>query len=126
MITNLHKNNMGTISFDGQFKGMRKPQDFIIYPLHAGGPAACITIQSGTRIGMISLSDGRVALSPSRPGGSYFHHLPLAVSVGQLNAEELLLLKTHVMASASGRAGSNGIVFTDNSSALDIPLGDLA
>jgi hypothetical protein len=120
MITNLHKNCMGTISFDGQFKGMRKPQEFICYPLHAGDPADRITIQSDTRIGFICTSDGRALVSPSRPSGSYFPHLSLATYAGQLDAAELLLLKAHILASASGRAGSNGIVVTDNSAALDI------
>ena len=32
MISNIHKNCMGTVSFDAKFAGMRKPQDFIVYP----------------------------------------------------------------------------------------------
>lgn len=118
MIANFKRNCLGTIDFDGQFKGMRKAQSFCVYPLHAGDTAETLLVQSDTRIGRIRLSDGAVALSPPRAGGSYSHHLPLASLVGTLTGEELLLLKSHVFASASGRAGTRG-VYTDNSAAIN-------
>jgi hypothetical protein len=120
MITNLHRNRMGTVSFDGQFTGMRKPQDFIVYPLHAGDQVDRIVVQSNKRIGYICLASGKVDLTPSRQGGAYFHHLPAVARVSTLEAEELLLLKAHILDSASGRAGTNGLVYTDNSAAIDI------
>jgi hypothetical protein len=120
MLTNLKRNCFGTTDFDGKFKGMIKAQTFIVYPLHAGQPTETLLVQSKTRIGRIRLSDGAVALSPPRAGGSYNHHLVLATLVGTLTAEELFNLKSHVFASASGRSGTNGIIFTDNSAALEI------
>lgn len=120
MISNLHRNCMGTVSFDGKFQGMRKPQDFIIYPLHVGHDASRIKIQSSTRIGHIDLNNGNVDLRPPRSGGAYFNHLGLTARVGKLPTDQLLLLKARIMDSASGRAGSNGIIYTDNSEALNV------
>lgn len=120
MISNIHRNIMGTTSFDGQFPGMRKPQDFIVYPMHEGNSADLAKIQSDTRIGFINLQSGTVTLSRPKAGGAYFVHLNGAQMVGQVSAEELLLLKAAIMASAHGHAGTNGIVYTDNSAAIDV------
>lgn len=55
---------MGTVSFDGQFPGMRKPQDFIVYPMQSSG--AQITIQSDHRFGQIDLDTGEGIISANR------------------------------------------------------------
>lgn len=120
MITNFKKNNMGTISFDGKFKGMRKLQDFITYPLHAGQDAHRVQVQSDTRIGFIDLATGAVVMTPSIPSGAYNIHLMIARSLDNLTGEELLLLKSHILDSASASAGTNGVVTTDNSGALGV------
>jgi hypothetical protein len=120
MITNIHRNCLGTVSFDGKFGVMRKPQDFILYPTGPGGSTDRLTIQSATRIGYINTENGDVQLTPSRAGGAYFCHLMLCQLVGRLPTEELFLLKAQVMDSASGRAGTNGVVYTDNSGALEV------
>jgi hypothetical protein len=120
MITNIHKNRMGTVSFDGKFDGMRKAQDFIVYPMHAGNDASRAKIQSDTRIGAVDLNTGAVILSPSRAGGSYGVHMALAKLAGTLSGEELLLLKAGIFGTAHGHAGSNGIVYTDNSAAVEV------
>ena len=111
---------MGTVSFDAKFDGMRKAQDFIVYPMHAGNQSAAAQVQSDTRIGIIHLTTGQVLMSPARAGGSYGVHLALAKPAGILNAEELLLLKSNIFATAHGKAGNNGIVYTDNSAALEV------
>ena len=119
MITNISKNCMGTVSFDGKFAGMRKAQDFIVYPMHKDSDAAKATVQSDTRIGTINLSTGEVAMSPSRSGGSYFVHMALTKPAGKLDAETLLLLKAAIFSTASEKAGSNSMhVYTDNSAAI--------
>lgn len=118
MIANIRRNSMGTTSFDGKFDGMRKAQDFIVYPMN--DQAEIARVQSDTRIGLIQLSSGKVVMSPSRAGGSYGVHLAFAKPAGQLNAEELLMLKAEIFGSASGKAGTNGIVYCDNSAALDV------
>lgn len=49
-VTNIRKNSLGTISFTAQFKGMRKPQEFIVYPNPTQNK---LTIQSKDRVGYI-------------------------------------------------------------------------
>lgn len=120
MIENIRKNIMGTVSFNGQFVGMRKAQDFIVYPMHAGNEAHRAQIQSDTRIGWIDLRTGVVILSKPRAGGAYGVHLIGAPYNSTISAEELLMLKAGIMGTASGKAGTNGIVYTDNSAALNV------
>ena len=118
MLSNIHRNIMGTVSFDAKFPGMRKPQDFIVYPMKEA--QAYIEIQSDTRIGVIQLESGTVTLSKPKPNGAYMIHLNGASIVDRLDSETLLLLKSAIMATASGKAGTNGIVYTDNSGALEV------
>lgn len=120
MIGNIRRNIMGTVSFDGQFPGMRKPQDFIVYPMHGGNDATTAQVQSDTRIGLINLQSGTVTMSKPRQGGAYGVHLNGAQVIGAVPSGELLLLKAAIMASAHGHAGTNGIVYTDNSAALEV------
>lgn len=118
MLTNTRKNRMGTVSFDGKFDGMHKAQDFIVYPMKEQTDKALI--QSDTRIGHINLSTGDVTLSPSRSGGSYAVHLMFAKPAGQISSEELFMLKAQIFATASGQSGTNGMVYCDNSAALEV------
>lgn len=120
MISNIRRNRMGTTSFDGKFPGMRKAQDFIVYPMHSGSGATKAKIQSDTRIGSVDMASGAVLMSPPRAGGSYGVHMAFAKVIYTLNTEELLLLKAAIMGSAHGHAGTNGVVYTDNSAALEV------
>lgn len=117
VFSNFHKNCMGTLSFDACFKGMRKSQDFCVYPLEAGASSKKIKIQSDTRIGEIDMITGEVLLSPSVSSGAYFHHLALAKPAPTLSTEELEALKSQVGSTASAKAGSYCIT-CDNSGAV--------
>lgn len=121
-IQNIRKNIMGGVSFDGKFAGMRKPQDFIVYPVKAGDDASRIMVQSDNRIGFISMIDGKVDLAGPIKGGAYNIHLGQRVRVGKLEPDELLVLKGNVFASASAVAGKkeNGFVSCDNSGAAGV------
>ncbi|MDO8416530.1 MAG: hypothetical protein Q7S87_09995 [Agitococcus sp.] len=116
-ITGFKKNCVGTICFDAQFSGMRKAQDFIVYPIP--NASSEIKIQSDTRIGKIDLITGTVTLSPPRTGGSYNIHLALANPVATLTAEDLLILKAHLLSMARGKSGNCGVT-VDNTGALDV------
>jgi len=118
-IDRTHKNIMGTASFDAKFPGMRKPQDFIVYPIGSGQDASNLLIQSDTRIGRIDLKTGKVTLTKAHPSGAYNHHLHEAKLVETLSGEDLLKIKGAVAATASGRAGSS-IMLTDNAGAIDV------
>ena len=114
MIHNFKRNCLGTVDFDGQFQGMRKPQNFSVYPMHSGDPASGIRAQSDKRMLRISLVSGAVCAYPGKYSAG-----PLT-QIGALTADELLLLKGHIMSTAHGKAGSNGIMYTDNSAALEV------
>lgn len=122
MITNIHKNRLGTIDFEAKFAGMRKAQDFIVYPIKAGADASRLLVQSDTRIGYILLDTGAVWMSRPHSGGAYNHHLAEAALIDKLPAEDLFSLKANVFATANGAAGKaeNGIVQADNSGALEV------
>lgn len=116
MLSNIRRNIMGTTSFDAKFPGMRKPQDFIVYPLHK--ESTQIRIQSDKRWAEIDLTTGLVKLSVK--GKTSWDMAIYGSTSFTLSSEDLLLLKSHIFASASGKAGTNGVVYTDNSGALGV------
>lgn len=118
MIYNFTKNIMGTVSFTGKFAGMRKAQDFCCYPMPE--TTEDVKIQSDTRIGNINLGSGRVMLSKAHPSGAYNVHLHEAAFVEKLSAEDLFMLKAEIMATASARAGTSGIIYCDNKGAVEV------
>jgi len=52
-----------------KFTGMRKPQDFVIYPCLATDSE--VLLQSDNRIMRVRLNDGKAILSSNRSSGSY-------------------------------------------------------
>ena len=68
----IKKNRVGTICIEMKLKGMRKPQDFTLYPVTKDSKS--LTIQSGTRIAKVTL-DGKGLMSRPHSNGAYFHHL---------------------------------------------------
>lgn len=114
-IINTRKNIMGTLSIEAKFNGMRKSQEFIIYPVKAGESPDSLLIQSDTRIGRIDLNTGVVTMSPPRSGGSYNVHLMFATAIDTLDKEELTGLKFRLIQTASKMAGDNGVIYSDNS-----------
>lgn len=122
MISNIRKNIMGTVSFDAKFAGMRKPQDFIVYPIKAGDDAGSIKVQSDTRIGTIDLQTGSVWMSKPHANGAYGRHLSERALIDKLDQEDLFSLKAHVFSTAHGDAGraQNRVIGCDNSGALEV------
>lgn len=113
MIENIHTGIMGTVCFDGKFKGMRKPQDYIVYPIQAGGDNRKARIQSDKTSGYIDLKSGDVVILD----GAHFIG-PIKCS-DILSGEELLLFKSGIESTASGKAGKRN-VFSDNSGASGV------
>lgn len=109
-ITNIRENAMGTISFDAKFKGMNKPQDFIVYPNPEPGR---IKVQSDTRCGVIT--GDKVVFAKVK----YFAQVPFAMTVTDTieNAEEL---REAIRKTAGDMVGNNGIVYCDNSQAAHV------
>jgi hypothetical protein len=121
MLTNFRKNAMGTASFDAQFPGMRKPQDFVVYPIEGGKDAETITVQSDTRIGKICLKTGKVAMSPPQSGGAFLAHLCLGKVVATLEPAVLEQMKAEIAKTSGAKVGSRGVT-TDNAGAAAVAL----
>lgn len=115
---------MGTTSFNGQFSGMRKPQEFIVYPINS--EATSIQVQSDTRFGYIEISTGVCTLSASHAGGAYAFHYAKDCHMGKAKQDtipdgELNALLNFIRGTSSPMAGNNGMcVFVDNSQAHNI------
>lgn len=109
-VTNIRKNCMGTISFDAKLKGMRKPQDFVVYPNPS--PEA-IMVQSENRVGKIV---GNKIYYCQGAAFVFMGVKPLQSDTID-NIDELLAA---IRGTASQHAGTNGIVYCDNSTAANV------
>lgn len=92
--------SIGALHFFAEFNGMRKPQDFIVYPVKAGDQK--IVIQSVNRIGTINLTTGICFLSAPQKNGAYFSHLSGAKENSIVGAESLAKLKALIEQRSSG------------------------
>lgn len=122
-ISNIRRNIMGTISFDMKLKGMRKPQDFIVYPITSDSAGDPIKVQSDTRIGLIDLPTGRGLMSQSHSSGAYNHHLQLDKKTKfTLSDSDRKMLTDKIKGTAGSSVGTRGIT-TDNSGASKLADG---
>lgn len=126
MIENIHKNLMGTTSFDGKFGRMRKAQDFVVYPLQKGDSVKVIHVQSKNRWAEINLETNVLTLSASHSHANSFA-LSLDIVKGKaekvtMTKEELNPLLDHIRGTASPMAGGNNCLsmYCDNSQANQI------
>lgn len=114
-------NRMGTTNLIMKIKGMRKSQDFVVYPISKDDSSKVIKIQSDTRIGLLDLDTGKGKMSKSHPSGAYFHHLQTdKLTEFKLSEVDLQALRLKIFTSNDKKAGSNGIVHTDNSGAKSV------
>ncbi len=90
-ISNVKKGFLSACEFDAKFKGMRKAQNFIVYPVKSG--ASSIVIQSDTRIGEVFLETGVCRISENRSGGAHFIHLAMAENNAIISVEDLQQIK---------------------------------
>ena len=116
---NVRRNILGTISFAHVFPGMRKKQEFSVYPKHDCDDSNII-IQSSTRIGIINTQSGEIRLSKSHPCGAYFLHLDVdKLSISKLDDCDLLTLRNAIIATGDNVVG-NSVITTCNIGALTI------
>lgn len=97
--------------FEMKLPGMKKAQEFTIYPYDGGD---FVVLQSATRITKVNLRTGEAILSKAHSNGSYFHDLlsirgATAVTVP---SETLVELQKYLWEN-SGRQ-SNGVIMIDN------------
>lgn len=119
MLTDFKRNCMGTVDFTAQFKGMRKPQGFTVYPIGGSTAPDRLKVQSDTRIGWIVLATGEVIMSAPHASGAFNNHLAEAKHIDTLDAQSLLMLKAQVAATTGSAVGNRGVV-TDNGGALAV------
>jgi len=122
---NIHKNIMGTTSFDLRIKGMRKNQDFIVYPMQKTSEADKIQIQSDNRFGFINLKTGEGKMS--KPHGNHAGFLEYQIDQAGnkltgfgLRQVDLQALRLFIFTTQSKMAGTSGIMFCDNSKASQV------
>jgi hypothetical protein len=120
IITNIRKNIMGTASFDGQAPGMRKPQDFIVYPMQDAGTV--IDIQSSNYWGQIDLATGEVLVSTratGHAGRDWLAYCQIAgiTSTYHVALETLAALRACIKSTGGLEVGLS-IVKSDNTGAL--------
>jgi len=112
------KNCLGTISFTAALVGMRKAQEFTVYPVQ-GGPLWPVKAQSDNRWCVIS-EDGSYELSKeSGSATSWTHTLAKQrgrLVTGQLSADDLRTLTEAVRESVTGGTVCNNraAVFVHN------------
>lgn len=116
-VIGVKKNIMGTASIIMKLKGMKKPQDFIVYPKSSEEAGKPTMIQSDTRIGLLDLNTGRGIMSQSHSNGAYGYHLAADKKVAfMISEKDLQLIKDEISKTRGSKVGSNG-VFSDNSGA---------
>jgi hypothetical protein len=122
IITNYKKNNMGTIDFDGQFGTMKKPQDFIVYPMQGAG--VVIHIQSKNRFGAIDLDTGKGVISAPKESAStvWLQMCQIRHTAVGINLDETtrLALREAVKSTGSLLPVGNSVVQVENPGAVEL------
>jgi hypothetical protein len=119
-IFGLSRNIMGTTDIEMKITGMRKAQDFIVYPIGADDAGNVITIQSDTRIGQINLVKGVGVMSQSHSSGAYFVHLQMdKLTSFTISESDLENLKAFINKTSGANVGSS-VVKSDNSGASGV------
>lgn len=104
-----------------KLEGMRKAQNFCIYPVKKGETK--VLIQSSTRIGQFDLTTGKgIFTKKAIPGGAIYVHLNKALGAVDftLPAVDLQTIKMQIFVEGPELSIGGGIVLADNSGALTI------
>lgn len=116
-VLNIKKNIMGTISIVLKAKGMRKEQDFILYPITK--ESTSLKIQSATRMGNVNL-EGKGLMTKSHANGAYFHHLAMdKLTPFEFSSKDWKQIVDYIGTTEGDTVGES-IVKTDNSGARSI------
>lgn len=108
---------MGTISIILKAKGMRKEQDFILYPITKEDKF--LIIQSDTRIARVNL-EGKGLMSKPHSNGAYFVHLQMdKLTPFQFGSSDWAQIVDYI-GTTKGDSVGESVVKTDNSGARSI------
>lgn len=125
-IKNIKPSITGTTKFDMKAGRMRKPQNFVVYPMTKNDEANIIRVQSGNYWAEINAETGEGELS-----GRHSHANTWAFTMDKqrgkttkfnLSDMDLQSLRMQIFTSADKEAGKreNGIMQTDNSGAINV------
>jgi hypothetical protein len=116
-VSTIKRNIMGTTDIMLKIKGMKKPQEFIVYPISSEQSGKPIMIQSSTRIGYLDLKSGKGLMSQSHTNGAYGYHFSNDKKVPfRISEIDLQRIKEHIQSTAGSKVGSS-VVFSDNTGA---------
>lgn len=123
-LNNFKKSTMGTIKFDAKLPGMRRGQNFIVYPISKDSETTIISCQSENRWLEINTKTGaaEITTAQSRHHNRWLLSMQRATGKSKkftLSHVDLSALKMHVFTSADKNAG-NKVMTTDNSGAINI------
>lgn len=121
----IRKNIMGTTTFEMKAAGMRKSQEFIVYPIRGNDEGQKIRIQSDNRFGIIDLKKKIGIITGHCSGHPNLTTLHIHLSEGTAKSFKLSnldnqTLKLQIFTSSNGKAGNNGVMHTDNSGAKKV------
>lgn len=122
-IDSIRKNCMGTISFNMMYKGMRKVDDFIVYPKSSDDTDAIIRIQSGRRFGQLDLNTGKSIIAVADNANSITLSMQIALKTAKcvmFTPEQCQQLKERILDTYSSKAGTNGIMYSDNTGVIGL------
>lgn len=124
-LENVKTGFMGTIEFDAKFPGMRKAQNFSVYPMHEEGESdKIIRCQSDSRWLEINSETGECEITTAQQG----HHSGIMLAYQKaarkhkeftLPEVELSHLKMQIF-TTQGKEVGNSVARTDNSGAVNI------
>lgn len=116
-VLRVSKNIMGTTSIIMKLKGMRKEQEFTVYPITKESEQ--LILQSDTRIAKVALN-GVGLVSKSHQGGAYFPHLDIdKLTEFTFEQDDWQIISAHIGLMAGEDVGDS-FVKTDNSGAKSI------
>jgi len=116
LISNIHKNCMGTISFNFIGANLRKEQDFITYPINKISDS--IYFQSDKRWLNLDLSTN--VLTISKKGNTSWDYMNYGHDAIEISQEQIETLLNAIRGTALSKSGSNGIMYVDNGEASKI------
>lgn len=116
------RNCCGTMSFTLKMGKMKKAEEFVTYPIQRGDDGKRVYLQSSHRWAELNTKTGEVELSARR--AQYANDMWLMVCKANGTAEtdkatdeQLSEMLSAIRGTASPMAGSNGVLYCDNSNA---------
>ena len=124
-IVSMKRNCMGTMSFTLRIGKMKKAEEFTTYPIQHNDNGQVVRLQSHHRWAELNTQSGAIEMSARR--AQYADNLWLMLckvngtsETDQATTEQLTTMLDSIRGTASRMAGTNGLIYCDNSNANQI------